>query len=77
MNLYSFIQYRKEMNLPDGIYNALYNKEPSVIRVKDGIPVYVSFIGFIKNDEPRPSSIFSEKGVLHSSVELLLPAQKI
>lgn len=78
MSEYSFIQYRKEMNLPDGIYNGKYNSEPTIIRMKDGIPVYVTFIGFLNADgEPRSSSIYNHKGVTHSNVELLIPAQKI
>lgn len=74
---YSFTQYRKEMNIPDGIYNAWYNKEPALIRMQDGIPVYVTFIGFIKENESKSHAIYSPKGVLHSSVELLLPTQKL
>ncbi len=78
---FSFIQYSKEMNLPDGVYNARHNKEPAIIRLENGIPVFVSFIGFIKHvdgkDEVRSSSIYHPSGILHSSVELLVPSQKI
>lgn len=81
MKNYCFVQYRQEMNLPNGIYNGLYNKEPSIIRLQDGIPVWVTFIGFMKHydgkDEVRSSSIFKPEGIIHSNVELLLPAQEI
>jgi hypothetical protein len=77
---YSFIQFRESMNLPNGIYNGRYNSEPSIIRMEDGIPVFVSFIGFIKHyegeDQLRSACIYDPKGILHSSVELLLPAQE-
>jgi hypothetical protein len=74
---YSFIQYNEKLFYPDGIYNALYNKEPSIIRIEKGKPVWVQFIGFMKNDEPRCSSIFDAKGIMSSSVELLVKAQTI
>jgi len=69
MKKYQFIQYRDSMKLPDGIYNALYNKDPSIIRITDGKPVFVQHIG--------NSRIFDPKGIILSSVELLLPAQEI
>lgn len=69
MNQYTFVQYKQGINYPDGIYNALYNKEPSVIRIKDNIPVWVQFI--------ERNCIFDKRGILLSSVELLLPAQQI
>lgn len=77
---YEFIQYRDTMKIPDGIYNALYNKEPCTIRMENNIPVWVTFIGFkhYPNGEEEiksGSSIFDSKGVMHSNVELLLPAQ--
>lgn len=74
---YEFIQYRDTMKIPDGIYNALYNKEPTVIRMKNNIPVYVTFIGFLKDGESRSSAIFLPQGIMHSNVELLLPEQTI
>jgi len=78
MKSYEFIQYSSTMRLPDGIYNAKYNKEPAVIRIENCIPVFVSLIGFLNaENESRPSSIFHPEGILHSSVELLLPAQDI
>lgn len=69
MKQYTFVQYRQGVIYPDGIYNSLYNKEPSIIRIKDGIPVWVQFI--------ERSAIYDKKGILSSSVELLLPAQQI
>ena len=69
MKQYTFVQYRQGVNYPDGIYNALYNKEPSVIRIKDHIPVWVQFI--------ERSAIYDKRGILLSSVELLLPSQQI
>lgn len=74
---YSFIQYRDSMNLPDGIYNGLYNKEPAIIRMFAGLPEFVSFIGYIKNGESKSDNIFDPKGILHSSIEILLPAQTL
>lgn len=78
MKKYQFIQYSSSMKLPDGIYNALYNQEPTVIRIKDNIPVYVSHIGFLDVEGNSCSSaIFKPQGIIHSSVELLLPAQEM
>ena len=74
---FEFIQYRDTMKIPDGIYNGLYNKEPSVIRMENSIPTWVTFIGFMKNDEPKGNSIFKAAGIMHSNVELLLPAQTL
>lgn len=65
---FAFVQYYDSMKIPDGVYNGLYNKEPATIRVKEGKPDFVQFIN---------SSIFSQKGILFSSVEILLPAQQI
>jgi hypothetical protein len=67
-NNYSFIQYSDKIRLPNGIYNGLYNREPAIIRIKDGLPVYVQFI--------EKSAIFDARGILYSSVEILLPAQE-
>ncbi len=73
---HSFIQYHPDIVLPDGIYNGKYNKEPAIIRIHGGEPTYVSFMGFINADgEDRPSSIFDKKGILASSVEILLRSQ--
>lgn len=69
MKQYTFVQYRKEVVYPDGIYNALYNGEPTIIRIKEGIITWVQFI--------ERTAIFDSRGVLHSSVELLLPAQQL
>ena len=69
MKQYEFVGYRKEVNYPDGIYNALYNGEPSVIRIKGGEPVWVQFID--------RNAIYDKRGILLSSVELLLPAQQL
>lgn len=78
MKNYTTAGYRREMNLPDGIYNGFYNSEPVVIRMKDHAPTYVSFIGFFDaGGEPRPSSIYDPKGVTLSNVELLLPQQQV
>lgn len=74
---FSFVQYYETMIFPDGIYNGKYNKEPALIRIQDGKPVWVQFIGFMKEDEPRCSSIFNPKGIMNSNVEILLPAQKL
>lgn len=75
---YSFIQYHPDIILPDGIYNGRYNKEPVVIKILGGRPVYVSFIGFLNADgESRSSAIFDEKGIMASNVELLLKSQTI
>lgn len=68
MKQYSFVQYLKEIKYPNGIYNALYNGEPTIIRIKDGEPVWVQFID--------RSAIYDKRGILLSSVELLLPAQQ-
>lgn len=73
----TFIQYYETMILPDGVYNGKYNKEPALIRIKEGKPIWVQFIGFMKNDEPTYSSIYNAKGILSSSVEILVPSQKI
>jgi hypothetical protein len=74
----SFIQYHPDMILPDGIYNGKYNKEPCVIRIHGGQPVYISFIGFINAEgENKEASIFSPKGILSSSVEILLKSQVV
>lgn len=48
----------------DTIYCALYNKEPAIVRIKDGQPVFVQFI-----DNSR---IFKASGITKSSIELLL-----
>lgn len=78
MKNYTTLNYRREMNLPDGIYNGFYNGEPVVIRMKDHIPVYVSFIGFLYAErEPRSSCIYDPKGVTLSNVEVLLPQQEL
>lgn len=78
MNNYSFVQYTASMKIPDGVYNARYNKEPCVLRIEDSIPVYVSFLGFLNADgESRSSAIFDKKGIMHSNVEILLPAQQL
>lgn len=69
MNTFTFVQYRKEVVYPDGIYNALYNGEPTVIRIKEGVPVWVQFI--------ERNAIYDKRGILLSSVELLLPSQKL
>ncbi len=69
MKKYQFIQYSDSMKLPDGIYNARYNQEPTIIRITDSRPVFVQHIG--------NSSIFKPQGIILSSVELLLPAQEI
>ena len=66
---YSFIQYMDGMKIPNGIYNALYNKEHSIIKFKDFEPVFVQFI--------NNSSIYDKKGILKSSIEILLPAQTL
>jgi len=75
-NQFSFIQYSEGMYLPNGVYCGRYNKEPSVIRIEKGKPVYVSFIGFIKEGESRSSAIFDARGIMISNVEILLPAQE-
>lgn len=73
---HSFVRYHPDIMLPDGIYNGKYNKEPAIIRIFGGEPTYVSFIGFINAEgENRPSSIFDKRGILDSSVELLLKSQ--
>lgn len=73
---HSFIQYHPDIYLPDGVYNGRYNKEPSIIRIHGGVPFYVSFIGFLNAEgESQSSSIFDEKGILSSSVEILLKSQ--
>jgi hypothetical protein len=69
------------MKLPDGIYNGRYNREPCVIRLKDFLPVWVTFIGYMKHYEGEDvvisgNSIFKPQGIMHSNVELLLPAQQ-
>lgn len=80
-NQFSFVQYRDTMKIPDTIYNAKYNGEPAIIRFKEGKPVWVQFCGFFKtvdNETYRScASIFDPKGIMHSNVELLLPAQQI
>lgn len=77
MNSFSFVQYYETIVFPDGVYNGKYNKEAALIRIKEGRPVWVQFIGFIKNDEPKCSSIFNAKGITNSNVELLIPAQRL
>lgn len=73
---HTFIQYHPDIILPDGIYNGKYNKEPAIIRIKGGVPAYVSFIGFINAEgENRPSSIYDKRGILASNVEILLKSQ--
>lgn len=73
---HSFIQYHPNVILPDGIYNGKYNKEPVIIRIQGGEPVYVSFIGFLDADgESRPSAIFDKRGIIPSNVEILLRSQ--
>lgn len=69
MNQYTFVQYRQGVIYPDGIYNALYNKEPTIVRIKEGIITWVQFI--------ERSAIFDSRGILLGSVELLLPSQQI
>lgn len=68
MKTFNWIQYKESMKLPDGIYNCLYNKEPSILQVKDNKPSRIQFIN---------TKIFDGKGILFSSVEILLPSQKI
>jgi hypothetical protein len=81
MKNYCFVSYRKEMNLPDGIYNGKYNKEPAIIRIEFSLPTWVQFIGFMKDvdgeETVNRNCIFDAKGILHSSVQLLLPAQEL
>lgn len=75
---HSFVQYHPDILLPDGIYNGKYNKEPAVIKIRGGRPVYVSFIGFLNAEgESRSSAIFDEKGIMASNVELLLKSQTL
>lgn len=75
---HSFVQYHPDIILPDGVYNGRYNKEPSIIRILGGRPVYVSFIGFLDAEgESRSSCIFDERGIMASSVEILLKSQTI
>lgn len=69
MENYTFVQLTDSMKMPDTIYNGRYNKEPAIIRIKDGKPAYVQFI--------ENSSIFKPEGILLSNVELLLPSQKV
>lgn len=77
-NGHSFIQYHPNIILPDGIYNGKYNKEPAIIRIEGGRPIYVSFIGFLDVDGNSCSSaIFNENGIIASSVEILLKSQVI
>lgn len=68
MKQYQFVLWSEIMDyvkvLHDGVYNGRYNAEPALIRVEDGEPAWVQFIG--------NSSIFSQKGILLSNVELLL-----
>jgi len=66
MKTYQYLDYRKEMNLPDGIYRGRYNKEVAIIEFKDGIPVYVQFF---------KSACWA--GFIHSSIEIMLPTQEI
>lgn len=66
---YSFVNYWKDIQFPDGVYNGRYNKEPALIRIENGIPQFVQFM--------ENSSIYKASGILLSSVEILLPAQKI
>lgn len=49
----------------DTIYCALYNREPAIVRIEGGQPVFVQFI-----DNER---IFKASGILKSSLELFLP----
>lgn len=67
--LYHFVLWSDVMNhvnvFGDGIYNGLYNKEPAIIRVKEGEPVTIQFI--------EGNAIFDKRGILLSSVEILLP----
>lgn len=73
---HSFVQYHPDIMLPDGIYNGKYNKEPAIIRIYGGVPVYVSFIGFLSAEgESRSSAIYDKKGILASNVEILLKSQ--
>lgn len=74
---YSFVNYYETIKYPDGIYNGRYNEEPAIIRISEGKPTWVQFIGFMKNNEPRCSSIFDARGITSSNVELLIPAQKL
>jgi hypothetical protein len=65
------------MRLPDGVYNGRYNKEHALIRITDGVPCYVTFMGFLNsNGEPSSSFIYNQRGITTSNVELLLPAQQ-
>lgn len=76
MNNFSFVQYSPNIFYPDGVYNGLYNREPALIRIEGGIPVYVTFMGFLDADgESQSSSIYDIEGIMASNVELLLKAQ--
>lgn len=81
MKNYSFVQYSSTMKIPNGVYNGKYNSEPCLIRIENCIPVWVEFCGFIKHyegqDEVAHCCVFSPKGIMHSNVELLLPAQEL
>lgn len=73
-----FVQYHPDILFPDGIYNGRYNKEAAIIRIRGGRPVYVSFIGSLNSDgESVGHCIYNEKGILASSVEILLKSQVI
>jgi hypothetical protein len=65
-NTFSYVDYRKEMNLPDGIYKGRYNQEIAIIEFKEGLPVFVQLF---------KSSCWG--GFIHSSIEILIPSQQI
>lgn len=74
---YQFIGIHESIKYSDGVYNGRYNGEAALIRIKGGIPVFVTFMGFIKCDEsgneiPNCSNIYKPEGIILSNVELLL-----
>lgn len=72
MKQYQLVSWNEISKYPkqigDTIYCGLYNGEPSVIRIENNEPVFVQFI-----DNNR---IFDKKGILLSSIELLLKLNK-
>ncbi len=64
-----FLQLKENVNYADGLYNGKYNAEPALIMIKDNKPSYVQF--------SNNSSIYERRGILLSSVEILVEEQKV
>lgn len=77
MNTYKLVSYSPAMQLPDALFNGLYNGEPALILFRNNEPHYVQFIAnhaATAGKHATTHCIYDKSGILASSVEILLPA---